>query len=137
MNGEFLLTALLTTCEFRRTTSNSGALRQIYNMRCKVPRNQAEFCNIFVSARRFRALSQFRAEKLVGFTKYRSMWLTSGPRASDSAFTFCHSGSACEKHPNSSPLLDGSDAVECKQTDSESPARLRAPNNRCSAYCAA
>ena len=38
--------------------------------------------------------SLLSAEKLVGSMKYRSIWSTSGPFASDSAFTFCHSGSA-------------------------------------------
>src|SRR5436853_1995446 len=47
MSGEFLPTAGLTTCEFRCITSNSGGLRRIYNMRCKIASNQAEFCDIF------------------------------------------------------------------------------------------
>lgn len=36
----------------------------------------------------------WRGEKLVGSMKYRSIWSTSGPFASDSAFTSFHSGSA-------------------------------------------
>src|SRR5436305_11493721 len=47
MNGELLPTAGLTTCEFQCITSNSGGLRRIYNMRCKIASNQAEFCDIF------------------------------------------------------------------------------------------
>src|SRR6266404_3813715 len=42
----------------------------------------------------FRDRAYLSAEKLVGSMKYRSIWSTSGPLASDSAFTFCHSGSA-------------------------------------------
>src|SRR6266851_9974997 len=40
-------------------------------------------------------------EKLVGSIKYLSIWLASAPLISESAFTFCHSGSAW----NAGPIL--------------------------------
>ncbi len=70
-------------------------------MRCKNDSNQELNCNIFRLAYEAAAvgaapelLRYCRAEKLVGSMKYRSMWSTSAPFASDCALTSFHSESA-------------------------------------------
>ena len=52
-------------------------------MKCEIGSNQAEICDIFRSmfqlADRLELVAYFKAEKLVGSMKYRSIWSTNAP----------------------------------------------------------